>query len=65
MLGGDTGFGVESRERLPAGGPFQPFRTELHFFVIPEGAVLLLEEQQTSRRVEARPQPGGVEVRAD
>src|SRR5712692_4118893 len=62
MFGGNAGFRVESREHVAAGGSLEPVHTELHLFAIPKGPVLLLEEQQASQGIEARPQPGRVEV---
>src|SRR5229473_1081616 len=62
MFGGNAGFRVESREHVAAGGSLEPLHTELHLFAIPKGPVLLLEEQQASQGIEARPQPGRVEV---
>ena len=62
MLGGDGRFRMEPGEHVPGGRPLQPFHTEPDPFAIPKRSVLLLQEQQASHSIDARPQPGHMEM---
>ena len=62
MLGSNAGLRVESREHFPTGGPLKPLRPELDPLTIPQGSILLFEQQQASHPVAACAQPGRMQV---
>ena len=48
MFGGDAGFGVKTREDISVGRTRQPGGALTQVFRVPEAAVLLFQQQQTT-----------------
>ena len=65
-VGGDVGggqFGLEviGGEMVSAGGLVEMAEATVDHGAVPEGAVLLFEEEKIARGVDARREPGGLE----